>query len=857
MSGDLGAGFAEFLAQELRNLETKLKFAYSCEVSRLRGREEDKSEQLSNRNGTWTSPSQPSQDAGFATSSGDRLSPRLGPDPSTRRLTDKVASISIQADTEFDTPRSSSRTLRESTSRELSEAGQEQPSMFGGSETPSHPADVHESVDSLPSCVHEVFLRAHVDENAAEPRLSILSPANKVETDGPDFDASRAKTGEAGEAEETESDAGGQASIRSVRIGLDDEKQKKTFNRSASDTWMPSPRRRPTGFGQIARRMSIMSSTRSDEEQAGKSDLNTLEARTVPRRSVQVGDVMLEDGFFQRLVGLPGSKYRIIWDVTGVLFVAYDGFMIPFMQAFHKTEIGSTLSMLMLVSTVFWTLDIPMSFSVGYHVEGLIEMRMSRIGKRYVKTWFFPDICIVSLDWAFILLGLTGAPSASNDNSAGIARVARTVRVFRMLRIVRLLRLPKLFRKMRELHARIGSELLRVCFQMWGIMGIMIILTHFVACGWYAVGICMWGDIVFCDGTAAAVSWTHISFNDPTQDSLMYRYTTSLQWAAAQFAVGTSDVVATCFRERVFAVFSIWFGLIAFSVFVSSITTNMTQLRQINSEQFNDEEGLKMYLVEHRVSVELGRCIMEYFNVHRREKKLQAREVDRLMLQTMPDGLRRQLSLEIFMPIVTSHPFFRFLREVDFARLGKLCHKAMHEIRLVVKEELFNVGDLSKGLYFLNKGSLCYNIAPEVLSLHSGQWIAEATLWMSRWMHCGRLSADDNKAGADVIRMDAEEFRDLMRGAENMQDVKGLRYGAAYAVSFVHLQCEGTAEVPFRRTDIWGTRAELTETACRAAEGTLYEWRGSGSKEATGSVASSRWRPSIASASSVLWQRSM
>lgn len=802
-SSEPSCDFAAFLTQELRNLETKLNFAYSCEVSRHCSKEDKKVKQPSlSSNGSSESQAQISSIPRVSTervatfSVDSLLSDRLGPEPSSRRLTGKLPSHQADGDPMV------TMGARDST---LSDPVHDLASMFGGSESLADAPDLQDSAaDSLPSLVHEIFLRAHVDDSSRSRPVGGLNAADRD-----DF-------------------GDGVGSARCVRIGTaektPEDANRPRMQRRGSDTSLPSrgKGRRPSGWKGPGRRMSIMSSARSDEDDLARHSEPGLQASKSPRRNVQVGDMMLEDSFLQRLVGMPGSRYRIIWDVIGVLFVAYDGFMIPFMQAFHKSEIGTTLTMFMVVSTFFWTLDIPMSFLVGYHVEGLIEMRMSRISRRYLKTWLIPDIGIVMLDWVFIVIGLVGEPSA-NDNSAGLARVARTVRVFRMFRIVRLLRLPKLFRKLRELHARIRSELLRVCFQMWGLMGIMMILTHFVACAWYAVGICMWGDITFCDEPLVD-SWTFASFTELAEDSIMYRYFTSLQWAAAQFTLGNSGIDATCLRERCFAVLVLWFGLVVFSVFVSSITTNMTQLRQINSEQFHDEEALKVYLVEHKVSVELGRCIMEFFNVYRSEQKLQDRQLDIRSLQAMPDGLKRQLAIEVFMPPFAFHPFFRFLREVDRTRLAGLCNKAMSEIRLKGSEELFNIGVVSKGLYFLNKGSASYTIDPEVISLESGQWFAEATLWMSKWIHCGRLAATDGKGGADLFLLDADEFRTLIRGSEQLQDVKALRYGAAYAVSFVTHQCAGTGLL-FRRTDIWGTVAELSEIASRAAEGTRYEWR--------------------------------
>lgn len=541
--------------------------------------------------------------------------------------------------------------------------------------------------------------------------------------------------------------------------------------------------------------------------------------------NVQIGDAMLDDTWMRRFVALPGSRLRICWDVTGVMFVGYDGFMIPFMQAFYRDSLDPTISALMLISTIFWTLDIPMSFLVGYHAGGLIEMRMSRIAKRYARTWLVPDVIIACLDWLFIALGLIGdqdSAGSKTDNNVALARVARTVRVFRMLRIVRLLRLPKLFRKVRELYTRIRSEVLKVCFQMWGILGVMIILTHFVACGWYAVGRCEWGEIVFC--TVGEQSWPLTAFGPESESTpLEYKYSTALHWAASQFAVAGTEIAPASTRERFYAVCVTWFGLMAFSVFVSSITTNMTQLRQINSATFSEEEALKNYMSDHKVSLELGRCIMDYLAKYRRTERLRVHEAEIEVLKYIPDRLRIQLRIEVFMPCIKVHPFFRTLCEVDVIKVSKLCHKGMTELRLRESQELFQYAEKAQGIYFVVHGAMLYHVGQDhefaPLRVQPSAWTSEAALWFEGWSHRGRLSA---VVASEVIRVSVDLFARFIKGQVSdgaspsaFDDLLAARFTSTYALGFCAMQDGDFDETDpdLSRTDLWGTTREISDLA--------------------------------------------
>eukprot|EP00434_Breviolum_minutum_P033062 symbB.v1.2.029250.t1/scaffold3178.1/size61925/5 len=68
------------------------------------------------------------------------------------------------------------------------------------------------------------------------------------------------------------------------------------------------------------------------------------------------------------------------------------------------------------ITSIYWLLDIPASFLVGYAIleEGTVEMRITKIARKYLRTWFIFDlIIVVRKDVAYItgngaLLGRVG-----------------------------------------------------------------------------------------------------------------------------------------------------------------------------------------------------------------------------------------------------------------------------------------------------------------------------------------------------------------------------------------------------------------------------------------------------------------
>lgn len=72
---------------------------------------------------------------------------------------------------------------------------------------------------------------------------------------------------------------------------------------------------------------------------------------------------------------------------------------------------------------MYWSLDIFLSFFVGFYDSGRLVVKLERTVKHYLTSWFLLDITVVCLDWVFLILESVG------DGVDGVPRLSKTVRI--------------------------------------------------------------------------------------------------------------------------------------------------------------------------------------------------------------------------------------------------------------------------------------------------------------------------------------------------------------------------------------------------------------------------------------------
>jgi len=482
-------------------------------------------------------------------------------------------------------------------------------------------------------------------------------------------------------------------------------------------------------------------------------------------------------GWSQQLVFHPFSVRRIVLDIFNAFVMAFDLTLIP-LEVAGIVSITSVLRLLGLLVTIWWTLDMLLSFCAGYQHKGIVELRLSSTACAYIRSWFALDFVLVGIDWFTLIL--------AHLDSSGIARSAKSLRFSRALRILRLsrmFRLPKLFKVANGLQYWLSGDLMAAVLKVgcW-ILGILFV-NHFIACTWFALG-----DAD--EGVPTWVDTARLKYREQTDHEAnnWYVYATSLHWSLTQFTPASMEVVPVNTYERVFATITIFGALIAFSSFLSSITNEVASLRHKRRDQTNNQAQLVRYLAQNRVSLELGGRLQELALLQQVQSSRVRRvhENDVTLLENMPSSLKEQLRLEVFGPAIRDHPLLRTVSILFEFPFSSICFNAMSQQSLMPNHELFSFGMEAQFMYFVVAGKMVYyhgkNLAAEVIKFgDSHALLAEDALCeqvlVFKWTHRGLLTA---RMLCEFVRLDAAVFRDAVKAHE---DTKNLlkSFGSLYA----------------------------------------------------------------------------
>mmetsp|Transcript_54758 Transcript_54758/g.127794 ORF Transcript_54758/g.127794 Transcript_54758/m.127794 type:complete len:761 (-) Transcript_54758:238-2520(-) len=416
----------------------------------------------------------------------------------------------------------------------------------------------------------------------------------------------------------------------------------------------------------------------------------------------------------------PSGTYRMCWDLIGLLFILYDTIIIP-LQVFEDLGRDSFTSTMDWVTLSFWTLDMFQSFFTGYFCEGVKVMDPRRIVCNYLKTWFILDLVVVGPEWVTSMssdaLGLDGV---------GIGRILRLGRAMRVLRLLRLFKLRRIVDALLEL---VESEYAFTMINLTKLLFAVLVLNHVIACVWYLVG-----------KSAANMgmhSWFEMSGH--YLDDNVYMYFTSLHWSLTQFTPASMNVSAANTMERIMSISVLFFAMVAFSSIVGHITASMSHLQNLRGAQMKQFWMLRRYLKQRRIRRDLQLRITKFLEYKTQKEHDLVHSSTVTILEQLSEPLRKELSYEIMINWLMSHPFFEVLSSKMPVIMHRLCHFALTEIALASSDVVFTAGHEGKQMLFVKHGELEYTrLSQEVLNppLQQKEWFVEAALWVS-WRHMG------------------------------------------------------------------------------------------------------------------------
>eukprot|EP00931_Biecheleriopsis_adriatica_P110569 TRINITY_DN8485_c0_g2_i1.p1 TRINITY_DN8485_c0_g2~~TRINITY_DN8485_c0_g2_i1.p1 ORF type:complete len:1040 (+),score=206.77 TRINITY_DN8485_c0_g2_i1:125-3244(+) len=465
--------------------------------------------------------------------------------------------------------------------------------------------------------------------------------------------------------------------------------------------------------------------------------------------------------FLSRYVVHPSAMKCMLWDLFGLVLIFYDCVNVP-LEVFEpgKSPVTETLEWII---RLFWTMNLLGSFFTGFmKTDGSVELRFHRVARHYALTWLPFDSFVVVFDWAEVA-------AAAGFAAGGVQRYAvplRTARLVRSVKLIRLLKAPEITKKITEFIP--FSDQLVLLGQIARIMFLFLWISHFVACLWFAVG--RMGQ----ESPHIQHSWIE-EYNIEGMD-LFDQYSRSFLWSMAVFSGDANNILPQNNVERLFVTSMLFLAFVVSAGYVGSITTSMTRLQIITSEQSTKLAILRRYLLDHNISRPLAVRVQRNAQFAMLEQKSHAPETSVELLQVISPPVLMELHFEIYSKVLFLHPFFDCYNDVNSTGIRKLCHLAVDMLSLHQGDILFSnleVPDVPR-MYFVTGGGFQYLQKQDIFNVKEGEWMCEAVLW-TRWTHLGTAKA---KKKTRLMTLDADAFQDFISTYPSV-------HASLYAMEFV------------------------------------------------------------------------
>lgn len=461
----------------------------------------------------------------------------------------------------------------------------------------------------------------------------------------------------------------------------------------------------------------------------------------------------------------PSSPYRMAWDVTGVVILAYDIIFIP-MMVFDPTPTAFS-SVMEWLTLLFWTFDICVSFLTGYfQPNGKIVMKFKKIASLYLKTFFILDLVVVGADWFVLILDFV-AGAINEGSGVGLARMGKIVRFVRILRTLRMLRLMKLRELLHRIERHLNSEYLSILGGLWTNIAGLMTINHMIACLWYLIG-----------SNSGRPNW--ISANALEDEDWVLQYLVALHWALTQFTPASMAVVPKNITERAFNVCVLVFAMCVFSSFVSSITSAMTRLRTLKESVVAKQRELKAYLQDNEISSTLASRITRYVQI---SAEMRRKRADRpQLLDTLSVPLQISLQMELLGPGLIQNPYLRKYSTISSAAMSQLCFTATRQMQTCRGDQVFHFAAPCHDLIILTIGHFLYRRpkgvkgVPRSVAVPEGTTLCEMVLW-TPWVHRGTTKAVSE---SEVTMLNSEKFREV-----TLSHPDAMRVSKEYATRFI------------------------------------------------------------------------
>jgi len=413
----------------------------------------------------------------------------------------------------------------------------------------------------------------------------------------------------------------------------------------------------------------------------------------------------------------PDDSFRIFWDIMTLIFIMYDLIVMPFELSFGLVE-GNFLITMDILLTIFFLLDIIVSFHTAHYVDGVLVFSRKETRRAYLHGWFWADfIASFPYQWTD-----DHFQDPHQDNTAFFNRLQARyldaksfLRLIKLVRFIRIFKLKKIVEKLHgsfDIHNQIivgAINLLKLCL-------FITFLAHWCACGWYMF-------VLGSDGQ------NYLAKLDLDDSSLDNQYITTLYYTLTiMLTVGFGDITPQNKKEKIYSMFVMLLGGCVFGYVMNYIGIIVYSLEDERSKVMKKVSSLSKYMQKEGLAKDVQHDVKKYLEfLFESENKI--KETDKNLINMLSTDLKGRVYEQINGKLVYGNSVLmeNFSKKFLYQITGKI-----EERTYVPGQKVFEVSDTECCIYFVSKGTIdfflpkCHNIA---LSLNKGDHFGEVAFF--------------------------------------------------------------------------------------------------------------------------------